>query len=743
MRRTMAGLLASLVFCAAPAAGAVEGSAVEVSFGDLIVDGKTAKAQTWVVARNRAAEPVKLRLLLHDFVSTTTLRALGTRAQFVADGPAAAEPGGAPFFERELRGHEVLRLRLQVENLWEAGEATSALLVNDAARSIRAVSVDHPFAVSALLDTAEPPVLVLQRGVRRQLILKNEDGVTYPVRWTLTLRELGATVEGRAVLAPRSATPIELTAPDSWFDSPLEGVFKNVARPGTILLRFDAPLQAAPAPLASRTQQVELRLAHWPKEQRSLWSNLLLLLVLSAGGLTSLLLGLSIPNRLARIDLRRKLHQVLVETRAISAQAPSLLRVALRVERLRLEEQVKALGTFSAETQEELRKAGVDVDAMRKRVAAANRLDDTVRLLTPLKRLTSAAPPSRIDTAERRVRDAAALLAKANVADAELQRADELIQEAAVIANAPIARDEAFGKSLFQQLAELRANYDAYGKTPGLKPLLDRSQAELPDLFGMLGAGGPQSEADVHPGKYHWVDMSVQKLYVLRHYLLRLADARADAARKARIEAAGQHLYPLLRMQDWYSLDIARNLRRQCEQNVFVADVEAELAAQPPRVRVDVDPVSPVANEPARLRIRFTDPRFDECEARRLIHCQWDFPAEVGSEAGWEIVHYFRSSGEAKFRVSFASPSSLGSGGAWSVEHQVGLVQRASSSWWQKDRNRVELGRLFLALFLAMLALLAGAREELLKLDLLPGLVAVFLIGVGADAVKNLFAKKS
>ncbi|MFZ5545933.1 MAG: hypothetical protein ACOZJZ_20440, partial [Pseudomonadota bacterium] len=243
MRRTMAGLLASLVFCAAPAAGAVEGSAVEVSFGDLIVDGKTAKAQTWVVARNRAAEPVKLRLLLHDFVSTTTLRALGTRAQFVADGPAAAEPGGAPFFERELRGHEVLRLRLQVENLWEAGEATSALLVNDAARSIRAVSVDHPFAVSALLDTAEPPVLVLQRGVRRQLILKNEDGVTYPVRWTLTLRELGATVEGRAVLAPRSATPIELTAPDSWFDSPLEGVFKNVARPGTILLRFDAPLQ--------------------------------------------------------------------------------------------------------------------------------------------------------------------------------------------------------------------------------------------------------------------------------------------------------------------------------------------------------------------------------------------------------------------------------------------------------------------------------------------------------------------
>jgi hypothetical protein len=41
-----------------------------------------------------------------------------------------------------------------------------------------------------------------------------------------------------------------------------------------------------------------------------------------------------------------------------------------------------------------------------------------------------------------------------------------------------------------------------------------------------------------------------------------------------------------------------------------------------------------------------------------------------------------------------------------------------------------------------MLVLVAGARDQLLKLDIFQGLVTVFLLGVGADAVKNVFAKR-
>ena len=34
-----------------------------------------------------------------------------------------------------------------------------------------------------------------------------------------------------------------------------------------------------------------------------------------------------------------------------------------------------------------------------------------------------------------------------------------------------------------------------------------------------------------------------------------------------------------------------------------------------------------------------------------------------------------------------------------------------------------------------------GAREQLMKLDLFPGFVAVFLLGFGADTVKNLITR--
>jgi hypothetical protein len=46
-------------------------------------------------------------------------------------------------------------------------------------------------------------------------------------------------------------------------------------------------------------------------------------------------------------------------------------------------------------------------------------------------------------------------------------------------------------------------------------------------------------------------------------------------------------------------------------------------------------------------------------------------------------------------------------------------------------------------LALALLALLGGARQQLMQLDFVPGLIAVFLLGFGADQFKNLLANKA
>jgi hypothetical protein len=36
---------------------------------------------------------------------------------------------------------------------------------------------------------------------------------------------------------------------------------------------------------------------------------------------------------------------------------------------------------------------------------------------------------------------------------------------------------------------------------------------------------------------------------------------------------------------------------------------------------------------------------------------------------------------------------------------------------------------------------MAIAREQITKLDIVPGLIAVFLLGFGADSIKNLLAR--
>jgi hypothetical protein len=63
--------------------------------------------------------------------------------------------------------------------------------------------------------------------------------------------------------------------------------------------------------------------------------------------------------------------------------------------------------------------------------------------------------------------------------------------------------------------------------------------------------------------------------------------------------------------------------------------------------------------------------------------------------------------------------------------------------WLQWGReNGSALMRLAVALVPAVLALVTGARDQLLKMDLLPALGAVFLAGFGSDQVKNLLSQK-
>lgn len=137
-------------------------------------------------------------------------------------------------------------------------------------------------------------------------------------------------------------------------------------------------------------------------------------------------------------------------------------------------------------------------------------------------------------------------------------------------------------------------------------------------------------------------------------------------------------------------------------------------------------------------------------DTKHTLHAlRSDVPFNVGilSPEGWEIAHYFRNAAEAQFKVKF---STAGGAPVFDAQGKDRIIIEAPKIPLQappedkrRDLARIEGGRLLLALAVAAIALVAGAREQLLKLDLFLGLIGVFTVGFGADTIKNLFAKRS
>jgi len=735
--RLLKSISLAVALMSAPTWAASPDASVElVEVASLVVDAKTATATSWLTLHNPTVAEKAVRVTIGDFVSKTTGRELGTQAEFFEGGSSA----GAHFLERKLKPNENLAVRLVVKNLWEAGASSASLRVSDQTFVLKATAVDVPFNVTLVAGSADTPTLAFERGRGRQMILKNDDALTYPVAWKLFLPDEAAVLEGTTTLPAKSTVPIALDPPRAWFRHRFEGLFKDDVRGGLVSISFVPGSDVLATALPTRTVNVSLRFAYWSEDWKSGLGNLIIFLILAAGGLCSLLLGMSIPNWLARIDLSRRLDALLQDIRAVSSQIPSVLRVALRVDRLRLVEAVQRQRTFGADTADQLKTFTKDIDVLEKRTVLAGRLDEVVRQLSTLAHATSAAPPSRIDEATRAVDKAAALLAKSAAGEAELQAAEALVQDAAARTTGIMREDGDFAKTLAGRVKELCDDFNKYRADDHKKKICDEMEKELADLFEVLVDSKWTVPTNISVGKYHWIDTSVEKLFVLRHYILRHQDSKRDTERHKRIENVRQDLVKSLRLQTWNALQLARSLRRQCDQDVFVGDIEAEL--EKGHAHLEREPLNVYPNMPTRLRVRFTDPRFDECEARHAIRCIWDFGAEVGKEDSWDIVHYFRRPEEAHIKVTFHNVRGGSDKEFLELKDNVPLQAAKREDWWS-DRAKAETGRLLLALAVALLALLAGAREQLLKLDLAFGLIAVFLMGVGADAIKNLFAKRN
>ncbi len=705
----------------------------------MIVDGATNRAQAWLHVRNEGELDAPLLITLGGFVNQTTGKPLATEAVFFAEGDAA----GKPLVESRIGSGDVQSIKIEVSNLWEAGESSAELHVNGQAYTLNAVHSDIPFNVRVESSTPEKPVLYLERDRKGSLMIRNEDPKTYDVTWCLAVPSESEVLKQEATLPPRGVLSVAVDPPREWFRHWFSGLFKDAERTALLSLTFTPKVSSVSIPGGPvRTVPLQLRMSYWSDGIKSWWGSLVLFGVLLLGGLCSLFLSLWIPNKLTRIELAKRLDELAQKTRSISRKTDSALRVGVRVERLRLWEMIRALGMLNADATEQLKRFEKEIEVLSRRVELVEELDGAAQRLETLRSRTSGAPPTLLRQAARSLDEATRLLKPATPTESDFQMVQTTIRMAGSRLDKIEDSDPQFAQGLAANVKILRAEYDEESGVIGKREKCRELRDKLKDLFEILKEPTYEDPAAITASKYHWIDISIEKLFVLRHYILRFDDTLADPGRHERVRQCEAKLIEYLRLHSPYTLDFARRLREEIEQDVFSSDIIEQLQAR--RCTIRSEPPTAYANTSVRLRVEFSDPHFRHCAALRNFRCVWEFDKAVGQEQGWEISHYFRNEKEAEFRVHFQTSDgeSVSLDGPSPVELKQTIPFRSRPRERLSDRWRLETGRLLLALFIAVLALVGGAREQLLKLDVLPGLAAVFLLGFGADTVKNLFSRR-
>jgi len=123
-------------------------------------------------------------------------------------------------------------------------------------------------------------------------------------------------------------------------------------------------------------------------------------------------------------------------------------------------------------------------------------------------------------------------------------------------------------------------------------------------------------------------------------------------------------------------------------------------------------------------------------------------------EYGWIVTHYFPDDGCFTVRVGF-SPHTGGAEITGPKSEIPVQLERPRQGQQRRPtmigRSRaflarqvqpwrpamIELFQIFLAILPALLGLMAGGKDQLLKLDLFPAFLAIFALGFGSDQIKN------
>jgi hypothetical protein len=661
-------------------------------------------------------------------------------------GPGAAQAPGKEVLPLTLGSEAITTVVAEVTDANQVGEFDADLAYEG--NNFGKVKVIHlPFAVT--IDGPDPykADLSLVDEEITSLTLKNDDPVAYPVIWRLNVG--GSEVCGGQLTLPAKSMGLIQCKPSVPFTpSRIQDLFKVESTEGHSLLLYPVlPNTTASFDKSSpwKIIPVKASASHFGAAAQQVLGYVGIVAVLIAGGLTSLLLSQSLPNRLRRLNLRERLMNTARTTSNLTSSIGSRLQVLLRLERSRLYDVLDSRNTFSPDFNGIAARCDEYTAKLEARVALAQQVDIVLERLD--QKLTLGPPPSQIAAIEALIDDAKVLLAKTEPSSKDLEAAQLAVVGAAQGVDMLNEVDESFGQSLAKRVLDIQTDIKTNFAS---NPVFSKLDGVLPGPYKAV-LRVPANTTTIVPAQYAELDMAVEKLLLMKEFVV-LYEGTQDPQMLDRLDRNLNKLCGYLQLQSWPAMRSARLLMRQMKDDVYADRLRDALHAK--AATLVMQPVQAYDRAPLEFCVCFNSHAIEKAAAREEWTCQWEFGDGL-NEVGWNASHYFMLPNKNGFQAPAAADFTVratfrdhegnvlndpATNQPLAIEKKVNVRPSLQHKLFG-DRAKTELLKLVAALFIAVFALVAGAREQLMKLDILPGLIAVFMVGFGADTIKNLLTK--
>ncbi len=743
---------------------------------------KDGAASSLVRLCNRGTEDATLDLSVSDFHApgvdgaTYPLYSQGSISSVPANNGVVA--GTSPLVPKAC-----VDVRVDASGLWQAGFSTAELRNGDTViASLRALRYQVPFNVKADGPTPEVVTVEITRGRPAQIRLRNDDDLAYRFAWTLDVGN--DQYAGTSDIRARGTKALEFEPKPDVFKLHESGFLRSGEKSGTLTLAFEPDASVRDLPVPQRRYPVTARLNYFnPDWQRIVnWVAILGLLLL--GIVVSFFVGHVLPTQKKRVDIKQRLADLDGRLAGLSDVIDTRILSLLRLEKKRLRGELREQLPLFPQSAVELPKLDARIDWLVQRINLTARAGDL------LETVDTADGPLAIPEADAirvHCREIADVIRKPLPVAGDIAGAEEHMRLAEAIAEASDTDPE---QGAIDELSERATRVKsaipaAIEEGSGWKICEDALRAlmkNIPDT----------SPLKLSRTQYVRLARRVCQAELLVRFA-ELVDSSADACmRKRRLDRADD-LFKALTDGPDQSHERARDIVHQIEQNVSRADLLEEMTRMKAEMtkagatagvplnsalRVEIDPLTPITYQLVTFRVRFLRPGLDSAIAQDEIPCTWyvngvkagerEFSPERcghgpdGHHArGWLTGYFFvddsfkwqevpsRALRRVGAAVGWVNRKASETGGTFDVSVHFPdtdlTISRSVTLERTKDyvesRSVLALASLGITLFIVAFGLLAGAQEKLQALDWLSGMLAVLVLGFGADTLKTLISR--